>query len=490
MRIQLIRILQHKAADVMSEHSTTSTDTQPTGADALFNLDLIRKHNKAGPRYTSYPTAPMFHEGIGAEDYAASLKRVSSSHAPISLYMHVPFCDTVCYYCGCNKIVTKQRQRATPYVDYLLREIDMLAEALGRNRPVTQLHWGGGTPTFLNKEQIRTLMGALHERFDFVPDVEGEYSIEIDPRECNQDTVRVLREVGFNRMSLGVQDFDPTVQKAVNRIQSKEETLAVLGQARSHGFQSINIDLMYGLPHQSVDTFSHTLDTIIDFSPDRIALFNYAHLPQMFMPQRRIDEDALPTPQEKLNILKLSIDRLLEAGYVFIGMDHFAKPDDELTIAQREGKLYRNFQGYSTHADAELLGLGVTSIGYVDGAFFQNEKTLDEYYAAIDAGHFPVFRGYRLSDEDHLRRHVIMRLMCDFALDFGAVEKKFGLDFSKHFAAELNELADMDADGLLALGSDGLTVLPGGRLLIRNIAMIFDAYLRAKQEEARFSKVI
>ncbi|HKJ83278.1 MAG TPA: oxygen-independent coproporphyrinogen III oxidase, partial [Mariprofundaceae bacterium] len=326
--------------------------------------------------------------------------------------------------------------------------------------------------------------------FDFAPDDEGEYSIEIDPRECNRDTVEVLRQVGFNRMSLGVQDFDPAVQKAVNRIQSKEETLTVLEQARAQGFQSINIDLMYGLPHQSVDTFDRTLDTIIGFSPDRIALFNYAHLPQMFMPQRRIDEGDLPTPEEKLNILKLSIDRLLQAGYVFIGMDHFAKPDDELTVAQREGKLYRNFQGYSTQADAELLGLGITSIGYVDGTFFQNEKTLDDYYAAIDAGRFPVFRGYRLSNEDHLRRHIIMRLMCDFALDFSDVERLFGLDFSERFAVELEELADMTRDGLLELRNDGLTVLPGGRLLIRNIAMIFDAYLRAKQQETKFSKVI
>lgn len=464
--------------------------TQQLHTDELFNLDLIHKYDKAGPRYTSYPTAPMFHSGINGESYAESLARASQAKGPLSIYLHVPFCDTVCYYCGCNKVVTKQRERAVPYVEALLREIDMLADAVGRKRMVSQLHWGGGTPTFLNEAQIRCIMAKLRERFAFADDSAGEFGIEIDPRECDADTVRVLREVGFNRMSMGVQDFEPDVQKAVNRIQSEEETLHVLQQARAHGFQSINIDLMYGLPHQSVQSFDRTLSTIIDFSPDRIALFNYAHLPRMFMPQRRINEADLPSPGEKLNILKLSIDRLLAAGYVFIGMDHFARPDDELTIAQREGKLYRNFQGYSTQADAELLGLGITSIGYVDGAFFQNLKTMDEYYASIKAGEFPVFRGYQLSGEDHLRRHVIMRLMCDFALDFKAVEEKFGIDFAAHFVVETGELRELAADGLLSLDATGLQVLPAGRLLIRNISMVFDAYLRNRQQEVKFSRVI
>jgi len=464
--------------------------TRNAHVSELFNLDLIHKYDKAGPRYTSYPTAPMFHTGIGPDDYVASLKRAARKDTPISLYMHVPFCDTVCYYCGCNKVVTKQRERAIPYVEHLLKEIDLLADTVGNHRTVSQLHWGGGTPTFLSEEQIRSLMSKLHKRFHFAPDTEGEYGIEIDPRECNEDTVRILREIGFNRMSMGVQDFEPAVQQAVNRIQSKEETLTVLEEARAHGFQSINLDLMYGLPLQTTETFNRTLDTIIDFSPDRIALFNYAHLPKMFMPQRRINEAELPSPAEKLNILELSIGRLLAAGYVFIGMDHFAKPDDELTIAQREGKLYRNFQGYSTHADAEMLGLGITSIGYVDGAFYQNVKTLDEYYEVVDAGTFPVFRGYQLSDEDHLRRHVIMRLMCDFALDFHTVEERFSIGFSEHFAVELEKLADMGEDGLLELHEDGLTVLPAGRLLIRNISMVFDEYLRTQQQEVKFSKVI
>ncbi len=470
--------------------SDTITPQTTVAVNELFNLDLIHKYDKAGPRYTSYPTAPMFHTGIGSTDYVASLARAADRDAPISLYMHVPFCDTVCYYCGCNKVVTKQRQRAVPYVQRLLKEIDLLADSIGDRRTVSQLHWGGGTPTFLDETQIRELMSKLHERFHFATDEDGEYGIEIDPRECRGDTVRILRDAGFNRMSMGVQDFEPVVQKAVNRIQSKEETLTVLEEARAHGFQSINIDLMYGLPLQTVETFDRTLDTIIDFSPDRIALFNYAHLPGMFMPQRRIHESDLPPPSEKLNILKLSIDRLLAAGYVFIGMDHFAKPDDELTIAQREGKLYRNFQGYSTHADAEMLGLGITSIGYVDGAFYQNVKMLDEYYDVVDTGTFPVFRGYQLSGEDHLRRHVIMRLMCDFSLDFHAVEEEFSIDFHEHFMVELRALADMVEDGLLELREDGLTVQAAGRLLIRNIAMVFDEYLRARKQETNFSKVI
>lgn len=474
----------------MTDNMHENRASQLGGAD-LFDLDVIKKYDKAGPRYTSYPTAPMFHAGIGAADYAATLKRVAADDAPLSLYIHIPFCNTVCYYCGCNKIVTKQYDRATPYLELLLKEIDMVADMLeNTRRPVTQLHFGGGTPTFMNNDQMRTIMTRLRERFNFVATDQGEFSIEIDPRECDENTVAVLQEIGLNRMSMGVQDFDPIVQKAVNRIQSKEETMRVLNEARAHGFESMNIDLMYGLPHQTVATFDRTLDTIIEFSPDRIALFNYAHLPHMFMPQRRIDEAALPTAQEKLNILEHSINKLLDAGYVFIGMDHFAKPDDELTLAQQEGKLYRNFQGYSTQADCDLIGLGVTSIGYVGGGFFQNAREMDAYTAAVEQGEFPVFRGYILSDEDHLRRQVIMRLMCDFALDYSQFEKEFGIDFKAHFADGLADLAEMESDQLVELRDDGLTVLPAGRLLIRNVAMVFDEYLQKKKEGTSFSKVI
>ncbi|OIO72310.1 MAG: oxygen-independent coproporphyrinogen III oxidase [Zetaproteobacteria bacterium CG_4_9_14_3_um_filter_49_83] len=475
--------------------SSTSTigASLTRGAD-LFDLDLIKKYDKAGPRYTSYPTAPMFHDGIGNTAYAETLRRVATSDAPLSLYIHIPFCNTVCYYCGCSKIVTKQYERAQPYLELMLKEIDLVADQMADaqgdcKRPVTQLHFGGGTPTFLNDDQIRTLMTKLRSRFNFVSVDDGEFSIEIDPRECDDSTISTLQEVGLNRMSMGVQDFDAVVQKAVNRIQSKEETLKVLEDARAHGFTSMNIDLMYGLPHQTVETFDRTLDTIIEFSPDRIALFNYAHLPKMFMPQRRIDESALPSPMEKLNILEHSIHKLLDAGYVFIGMDHFAKPEDELTIAQQQGKLYRNFQGYSTMADCDLIGLGLTSIGYVGGSFFQNHKTMDEYTAAIESGEFAVFRGYTLSEEDHLRRQVIMRLMCDFALDFQAVEKDFSIDFKEHFSDALEHLKSMQTDGLVSLEDNSVRVLPAGRLLIRNIAMVFDAYL-TKEALNRFSKAI
>ncbi|WP_038250802.1 oxygen-independent coproporphyrinogen III oxidase [Ghiorsea bivora] len=460
-----------------------------TGTD-LFNLELIKKHDKAGPRYTSYPTAPMFHDGVGSSVYASTLKKVATDDAPLSLYIHIPFCNTVCYYCGCNKIVTKQYDRAQPYLDLLFKEIDTVADLVGKTRPVTQLHFGGGTPTFLNDKQIRALMGKLKACFQFVDDDSAEYSIEMDPRECTPETVKTLREVGFNRMSMGVQDFDPVVQKAVNRIQSKEVTLNVLNDARREGFKSMNIDLMYGLPHQTVETFDTTLNQIITFSPDRIALFNYAHLPEMFMPQRRIDASAMPSPQEKLNILEHSINKLIDAGYVFIGMDHFAKPDDELTIAQAQGKLYRNFQGYSTHADCDLIGLGLTSIGYVGGSFFQNQKEMDVYQASIEHDGLAVFRGYTLSKEDHLRRAVIMRLMCDFKIEFTAFEQEFGINFKQHFLDSLADLQEMQADGLLELSDTELRVLPVGRLMIRNVAMVFDEHLRHKTEQKQFSKVL
>lgn len=473
----------------MTLHSDRGA-SQLGGAD-LFDLEVIKKYDKAGPRYTSYPTAPMFHTGISASEYAQTLKNVADSDAPLSLYIHIPFCNTVCYYCGCSKIVTKQYDRAAPYLELLLKEIDRVADTMGNTRrPVTQLHFGGGTPTFMNNDQMRAIMTRLRERFNFVSKDEGEFSIEIDPRECDENTVRVLQEIGLNRMSMGVQDFDPIVQKAVNRIQSKEETLRVLAEARQHGFESMNIDLMYGLPHQTVETFDATLNTIIECDPDRIALFNYAHMPHMFMPQRRIDESAMPTPQEKLNILEHSINKLLEAGYVFIGMDHFAKPEDELTIAQQNGKLYRNFQGYSTQADCDLIGLGVTSIGYVGGGFFQNAKEMEPYAEAVDNDEFAVFRGYILSDEDHLRRQVIMRLMCDFALDYSQFESEFGIKFKEHFADGIADLDEMAKDNLVELRDDGLTVLPAGRLLIRNVAMVFDEYLQKKKESSNFSKTI
>ncbi|RME82071.1 MAG: oxygen-independent coproporphyrinogen III oxidase, partial [Zetaproteobacteria bacterium] len=381
--------------------------------DDLFDWELIRKYDRPGPRYTSYPTAPMFHAGIGPSEYDAALRRAAKLDAPLSLYVHIPFCDTVCYYCGCNKIATKQREKALPYLDALHREIAMVAERIGGGRKVVQLHFGGGTPTFLSAPQLKAIFEDLRAHFPFADDAEGEYGIEVDPRECDREMVFALREMGFNRISIGVQDFDPEVQRAVNRIQPPEITEEALAAAREAGFVSVNFDLMYGLPKQSVASFRRTIERTIALGPDRIALFNYAHLPQMFPPQRRINESDLPSPAEKLAILHMSIDLLTRAGYIYIGMDHFAKPTDELARAQKEGKLYRNFQGYSTHADCDLIGLGLTSIGFVDGAFFQNHKLMEDYLRAIAEGKLATMRGYKLSREDHLRRFVIMRIMCD-----------------------------------------------------------------------------
>ena len=457
----------------------------------IFDLELIRRYDKAGPRYTSYPTAVQFHEGFGEAEYRKWAGRSNDGAAPrpLSLYFHIPFCDTVCFYCGCNKVVTKHRERAAPYLERLYREIALQGELFDRRRSVDQLHWGGGTPTFISHDEMRALMAKTREHFMLRDDDHGEYSIEIDPREVKKDTLALLRELGFNRMSLGVQDFDPTVQKAVNRIQSREQTLAVLQEARRLGFRSLNLDLIYGLPHQSVDSFSRTLDQIIAADPDRLSVFNYAHLPELFKPQRRINEVDLPSPADKLAILQLTIDRLSAAGYVYIGMDHFAKPDDELAVAQRNGTLYRNFQGYSTHADCDLVAMGITAISKVGDSYSQNVKTLDSYYEAIDAGRLPILRGIELNADDLLRRAVITQLICHFALDMAAVGQAHGIGFRDYFATELTDLEHMQSDGLLEIEADSIRVTPAGKLLIRNICMVFDQYLR-KPREQRFSKVI
>lgn len=457
----------------------------------IFDLELIRRYDKAGPRYTSYPTAVQFHEGFGEAEYRQWAGRSNDDAAPrpLSLYFHIPFCDTVCFYCGCNKVVTKHRERAAPYLERLYREIALQGELFNRRRSVDQLHWGGGTPTFISHDEMRALMAKTREHFMLRDDDHGEYSIEIDPREVKKDTLALLRELGFNRMSLGVQDFDPTVQKAVNRIQSREQTLAVLQEARRLGFRSLNLDLIYGLPHQSVDSFSRTLDQIIAADPDRLSVFNYAHLPELFKPQRRINEADLPSPADKLAILQLTIDRLSAAGYVYIGMDHFAKPDDELAVAQRNGTLYRNFQGYSTHADCDLVAMGITAISKVGDSYSQNVKTLDSYYEAIDVGRLPILRGIELNADDLLRRAVITQLICHFALDVAAVEQAYGIGFQDYFATELTDLEHMQSDGLLEIEADSIRVTPAGKLLIRNICMVFDQYLR-KPREQRFSKVI
>lgn len=462
----------------------------PADQRTVFDLALIQRYDQSGPRYTSYPTAVEFDPAFDAVRYAEVARATNASGRPLSLYFHIPFCDTVCFYCACNKVATKDRTLVQPYLDRVYRELAMQSALFDDDRVVEQLHWGGGTPTFISAQQMRELMAQTRKHFKLAGDEVGEFSIEIDPREAKGDTIALLREIGFNRMSLGVQDFDPRVQKAVNRVQSEDETFAVLEAARSEGFRSISIDLIYGLPHQTAESFLETLDKIIAVGPERLSVFNYAHLPRRFMPQRRIDEAELPPPQVKLEILQATIERLTDAGWLYIGMDHFARPDDELAKAQRDGTLYRNFQGYSTHADCDLIGIGVTSIGKVGATYGQNRRELDEYYADIDAGKLPVFRGIELSRDDEIRRDVITRLICHFRLDFSEVERAWDLDFQQYFGRDLAKLDGMQADGLLEVDGSGIRVLPKGRLLIRNICMAFDAYMEAKQGQVGFSKVI
>lgn len=455
----------------------------------IFDEALLKKYSKSGPRYTSYPTAVQFHEGFSADSYRDWVKTSNERGGPLSLYFHIPFCDTVCFYCGCNKVVTKDRSKAAPYLDRVYKELEMQSALFDSERVVEQLHWGGGTPTFISHDEMRELMAKTRSEFKLLDDDSGEYSIEIDPREVQTDTIALLRELGFNRMSLGVQDVDERVQVAVNRIQPEQQTLATLEAAKREGFKSISFDLIYGLPFQSVDSFARTLDRVIEIDPERLSVFNYAHLPELFKPQRRISEADLPGPQEKLEILQMTIEKLTAAGYLYIGMDHFAKPDDELAIAQREGSLYRNFQGYSTHADCDLIGIGVTSIGQVADSYSQNQKSMDEYSAAIDAGQLPIFRGVSLNADDLLRREVITQLICHFDLDKSKIEKSYHITFNDYFSDELEELKSMEQDGLLVLSLDRIVVEPKGKLLIRNICMAFDAYLR-KTTNQRFSKVI
>lgn len=457
----------------------------------VFDAELIKKYDKAGPRYTSYPTAVQFHTGFGVAEYRAAIARSNAEPTlrPLSLYFHIPFCDTVCFYCGCNKIVTKNRTRAVPYLEQLHREIALQGELFDRRRVVNQLHWGGGTPTFISQEQMAALMAVTRQHFTLRDDDHGEYSIEIDPREAKPGTMRFLRTLGFNRLSMGVQDFDPEVQRAVNRIQSQAETFDVLDEARDCGFKSVNIDLIYGLPKQSEKSFSHTLEQVIATDPDRLSVFNYAHLPEMFKVQRQINAEELPSAAEKLAILHMTIDRLTAAGYVYIGMDHFAKPNDELAVAQRERTLYRNFQGYSTHSDCDLVAMGVTSISMVANTYAQNVKEIDAYGERVAAGTLPIYRGIELSDDDVLRRDVITRLICHFELDMADIEHRYGITFTDYFAHELSQLHDMTADGLVSLADGVISAMPPGRLLIRNVCMVFDRYLREAREQ-RFSKVI
>ena len=456
----------------------------------IFDAELLKKYDVSGPRYTSYPTAPQFSEDFDEQAYRNSIVESNGDFLarPLSIYIHIPFCNTVCYYCGCNKVVTKDRSKADNYLRHLHEEISVQAEMFDGDRMVKQIHLGGGTPTFISDAQLTALMNQLHQHFPIAPDHVGEYSIEIDPREANAETIKNLRHIGFNRLSLGVQDLDKAVQLAVNRVQSEQETFEIIDAARDNDFRSISLDLMYGLPNQSLDSFSRTLEKVIEAKPDRLSLFNYAHMPELFKPQRRINESELPGPQIKMAILKQSVQQLEEAGYVYIGMDHFARPDDELAVAQSEGKLQRNFQGYSTHGDCDLLAMGSTAIGKTRNSFSQNHRNLDDYYAAIDAGHLPILRGMTLTEDDRIRARVIQELICHFRIDFELIFKQFGIDFNEYFSYELTKLLSMEEDGLLQLKPNAIEVLPAGRLLIRNICMMFDAYLQKSQQQ--FSKVI
>lgn len=453
-----------------------------------INRELIGRYNLSGPRYTSYPTALQFQQDFSANDYRKAIASIAVDQ-PLSLYLHMPFCATLCHYCACNKIVTKDRTKSMTYVEYLKKEIAQHAQALGHRRHVKQMHWGGGTPTFLSHKEIAAVIGCLHSYFDFAPKEDGECAIEIDPRAIQPDTMEFLGSLGFNRVSLGVQDFNPQVQKAVNRIQSYEQTHAAVVQARTHGFRSLNIDLIYGLPFQTEASFRKTLKQVLQLDPDRLSVFNYAHLPAHFKPQQAIPTDALPSAEEKLRILEYTVEYLTRKGYAHIGMDHFAKPDDELAVTQRNGKLQRNFQGYSTHGDCNLLGLGVSSISQVGDFYFQNLKNLDAYYDNLDHHQFPFWRGVQLDQDDRIRRAVIMQLICHFHLEFAQIEQAFGIDFQHYFKRELEHLQEFVADGLVLLQDQGIEVTPLGRLLIRNICTLFDRYL-ADMVEGRYSRLI
>ena len=458
----------------------------------MFEIDIkkLKKYDRPGPRYTSYPTAPQFNEKFSQEDFIDEIVNTNyGTNLPnLSLYYHLPYCDTLCFFCGCNMLITRNRERINEYIKYVQKEIDLLRTYLLPDRKVSQHHWGGGTPTHLTPDEINLLASYINKSFEF--NSTSDNSCEIDPRELTREHLEALKNNGFNRISMGVQDFYDKVQKAINRIQPEDMTRKVVGWVRGLGYESINLDLIYGLPFQTVDTFAETVDKIIDISPDRIALFNYAHVPWMKKHMALIHEEDLPAPEEKLNILKNSIEQLTNAGYVFIGMDHFAKPEDELSVALSEKKLYRNFQGYSTNAGTDLYAMGITSISQLDNIYAQNYKTEKEYYAALDSGILPTAKGYKLNDDDHLRREVVMRLMCDFELNFGPIEKRFDIDFKTYFQWGLANLKEMEEDELVTITDEGIKIGEMGRLLIRNIAMNFDGYIERKEDTAKYSRTV
>lgn len=454
-----------------------------------WNADLINRYDLAGPRYTSYPTALQFNGSVGSFDLLHALRSSRQTVRPLSLYVHVPFCANVCYHCGCNKVITKDRGRSLPYLERLEKEIEMVACHLGPDQIVEQLHLGGGTPTFLSHDELRRLMAHLRKHFHLQDDDHGDISIEIDPREADWPTMGLLRELGFNRVSIGVQDLDPDVQRAINRMQTLEQTQTIIEAARTLQYRSINIDLIYGLPRQTPAGFTRTIQEVIALQPDRVSVFGYAHLPERFMPQRRINVADLPTPADRLAILQNSVEQLTDAGYRYIGMDHFALPDDELAMAQEDGTLQRNFQGYTTHGHCDLIGLGVSAISQIGGVYCQNNSDITLYQQSLDQGQLATVRGLRCNEDDRIRREVIQRLICDFELQFEPIEHRFKIDFRHYFKTAWPALQQMADDGLILLGDAGITILPAGRLLVRAVCMQFDHYLPEHRHQ-QLSRVI
>ena len=456
------------------------------------SAELLRRFDVSGPRYTSYPTADRFVEAFTADDYAQALTHRRGGPAamalPLSLYVHIPFCESLCYYCACNKIITKHHDRATSYLRYLSREVDLHTERIGLGQTISQLHLGGGSPTFLSDDELGELMGMLHRSFVFAPD--GEYSIEVDPRTIDPSRLDTLAQLGFNRLSFGVQDFDPAVQKAVHRVQPAEQVFSLVAAARAKGFESVNVDLIYGLPQQSPESFDRTLAQVVELRPDRIALYAYAHLPERFKPQRRINTVELPSGASKVSMLSRSLAAFIGAGYVYVGMDHFALPDDALAVAKRQGRLHRNFQGYSTQPDCDLIALGVSSIGRIGPTYSQNAKTLEEYYDFLDQGRFPVIKGLALTRDDLVRRAVIMALMCQGQLQFESIDLAYLLDFKSYFAKELEALNSLAEQGLVTVDATGIQVTATGWFFVRAVAMVFDIHLQTDRTRARFSKIL
>ena len=455
-----------------------------------FDRSLVEKYDRPGPRYTSYPTAPQFRQAFAEDNYRQAAER--SNRAPakaLSAYIHIPFCQSLCYYCACNKIITQKTHRAVEYLDYLKREIALQAALFSPSRRLTQLHLGGGTPTYLSSAQLAELMGCLRQHFCFDESDNHEFSIEVDPRTIDTARIAELRSQGFNRLSFGVQDFDEKVQAAVNRLQSEEQTYELVAAAREAAFKSVSVDLIYGLPLQTVASFDTTLDKIIALRPDRIAAYSYAHLPELVRAQRLIRREDMPPPERKMELLELTISRLTAAGYVYIGMDHFALPDDELALARADGTLQRNFQGYSTFAECDLIGLGVSAIGKVGDTYSQSVKELSQYYARLDQGLLPVHRGYRLNADDQLRRDVISDLMCHGRIDFASIEARHPIRFKEYFAEALGKLDEHVADRLLEIRDDALVLLPQGHLMMRSVAMAFDAYIGGAQKGS-FSRTV